>query len=136
VALVNALRACLRDAGATIDDIGHIHAHGLSSRSGDLDEVRAFSQVFGARLKDIPVVAAKSNFGNLGAGSGAVELIASLLAMQHGRLFPLLNYETPDPDCPIAAVTSTDVPPGKSFLNVNVTLQGQASCVLVRAFEG
>jgi 3-oxoacyl-[acyl-carrier-protein] synthase II len=136
VALVNALRACLRDAGATIDDVGHIHAHGLSSRSGDLDEAWAFSQVFGARMRDIPVVAAKSNFGNLGAGSGAVELIASLLALQHGRLFPLLNYETPDPDCPIAAVTTTDVPPGKSFLNVNVTLQGQASCVLVRAFEG
>ena len=59
--------------------------------------------MFGGRSRPLPVTAAKSYFGNLGAGSGMVELIASLLAMSHGRLFRMLNYETPDPECPVAA---------------------------------
>jgi len=78
-------------------------------------------------------VAAKSYFGNLGAGSGVVEAIASTLALQHGRLFPVLNYETADPECPVAAVTSHSAKPGQSFLNLSVTAQGQASCVMIRA---
>ena len=65
-----------------------------------------------------------------------IELIASLMAMHHGRLFPILNYETPDPDCPIAAVTNGAVEPGKIFINLSVTPQGQASAILIRQFEG
>jgi 3-oxoacyl-[acyl-carrier-protein] synthase II len=80
------------------------------------------------------VTAAKSYVGNLGAGGGTVELIASVMALRNDRLFPILNYETPDPDCPISAVRSFDSLPGDSFLNVNVTPQGQASAVLVRRF--
>ena len=60
-------------------------------------------------------MAAKSYFGNLGAGSGMVELIASLLAMQHGRLFPQLNYETPDPECPVAVVADGAIAGGREF---------------------
>ena len=80
-------------------------------------------------------MAAKSYFGNFGAGSGMIELIASLLAMQHGRLFPILNYSTPDPTCPVSAVRNGDVPPGANFINLSVTPQGQASAALVRRFE-
>ena len=58
------------------------------------------------------MIAAKSYFGNLGAASGLVELIASLSAFEHGRLFPVLNYETPDPACQLNVVTAADVPPG------------------------
>ena len=81
-------------------------------------------------------MAAKSFFGNLGAGSGAVEMVASLLAMQHGRLFRVLNYQTPDPQCPLAVVTTDDAPPGDSFINLNVTPQAQASAVMVRRYQG
>ena len=87
-------------------------------------------------MTPVPVVAAKSYFGNLGAGGGVVELIASLLAIQHGTLFPVLNYETPDPECPISVVKpGSELDPGTSVLNVNVTPQGQASSVLVRKFK-
>jgi 3-oxoacyl-[acyl-carrier-protein] synthase II len=82
----------------------------------------------------VPVTAAKSYFGNLGAGSGMVELAASTLALMHDRLFPVLNYETPDPECPLAVVRDTHTKPGDSFLNASVTPQGQASCVLVRRY--
>jgi 3-oxoacyl-[acyl-carrier-protein] synthase II len=134
-AIENALGMVLRTAGAGVDEIGHLHAHGLSTRSGDAEEAQAIDALFSARSKRLPVVAAKSYFGNLGAGSGMVELIASLLALEHDRLFPILNYTTPDPACPVAAVRNGDVPPGANFINLSVTPQGQASAAMVRRFE-
>lgn len=132
-ALANAMRAALRAAKARPSDVGHIHAHGLSTVKCDAEEARAIQDVFGPRAASVPVVAAKSSFGNLGAGSGVVELIASVLALRAKRLFPVLNYETPDPECPVAAVRSADVPAGPSCLNLNITPQGQAAVVIVRA---
>ncbi len=129
------LRGALRDAGASPQDVGHIHAHGASTRSGDVEEAQAICAVFGSAEKQPPVTAAKSYFGNLGAGSGAVELIASVLALRHGELFPILNYHSPDPQCPINAARCDGLRPGPSVLNANVTMQGQASCVLVRAWQ-
>jgi 3-oxoacyl-[acyl-carrier-protein] synthase II len=63
-----------------------------------------------------------------------VELLTSLLALEHGHLFPTLNYEEPDPECPLAVVVDANVPSGDSVLSVNVTPQGQASAVVVRRF--
>ena len=83
----------------------------------------------------VAVTAAKSYFGNLGAGSGLIELIASVLALRNKRLFGVLNYSDPDPECPIAVVRGTEADPGRSFLNVNVTPQGQASAVMIRVME-
>ncbi len=130
-AMANVFRALFQQAGATPGQIGHVHAHGLSTRECDIDEARALGEVFGPPAAAPPVVAAKSYFGNLGAGSGMAELVASLLAMRAGRLFRLLNYQTPDPQCPVAAVCGDDAPPGERFINVSVTPQGQASGVLV-----
>ncbi|HEY5314977.1 MAG TPA: beta-ketoacyl-[acyl-carrier-protein] synthase family protein [Pirellulales bacterium] len=131
-ALANAMRSALSDAGAAPQTVGHIQAHGLGTRTCDADEARAIREVFGSYAQQLPVSAAKSYFGNLGAGSGMVELIAGTLALGEQRLFRVLNYQTPDPECPIAAVCSSDTPAGDSFLNLNVTPQGQASCVMVR----
>lgn len=135
-AMSNVLRNVLKAAGVKPEDVGHIHAHGLSTHSGDIEEAWAINGVFGDRSKPVPVTAAKSYFGNLGAGSGMVEIIASLMAMHNSRLFPILNYETPDPECPIAAVTDGAAEPGKNFINLSVTPQGQASAILIRRFEG
>jgi 3-oxoacyl-[acyl-carrier-protein] synthase II len=132
LAIANVLRALLHDSGMGPDDIDHLHAHGLSTRSCDMEEARAIVGVFGPRARTLPVVAAKSYFGNLGAGSGMVELIASLLALQAGSLFSTLNYETPDADCPIHVVRDRTTPAGKRFINVNVTPQGQASGLVVQ----
>ena len=134
-ALANAIRSVLRNADQRPDMIGHIHAHGLSTLRSDIEESRAIRTVFGSRADRLPIVAAKSYVGNAGAGGGAIELVASLLALEHGRLFPVLNCEDPDPECPIAPVTSCDVEAGESFLNLSVTPQGQASCVLVGSIE-
>ena len=135
-AMSNVLASVLKAAKIKPEEIGHIHAHGLSTRSGDIEEARAIDHVFGSRKTPLPVIAAKSYFGNLGAGSGMVEMIASLMALGHGRLFPILNYETPDPQCPVAAVTNGAMEAGKNFINLSVTPQGQASAILIRQFDG
>jgi 3-oxoacyl-[acyl-carrier-protein] synthase II len=62
-----------------------------------------------------------------------VEIVASLLAMQHGELFPILNYEEPDADCPINAAKAGSSP-GDGFINVNISPQGQAGAIAMRAF--
>jgi 3-oxoacyl-[acyl-carrier-protein] synthase II len=134
-AMCNVLQSVLRSADANANDVGHLHAHGLGTQTCDIEEARAIQEVFGDRSTPLPVTAAKSYFGNLGAGSGMVELIASLLAMQHDRLFPILNYTTPDPECPVSAVRNGDGQPGTSFINLSVTPQGQASAVMLRRFS-
>src|SRR5436853_7899296 len=121
-------------AGVKPDDIGHINAHGLSTRRCDAEEAQAIAEVFGSRQSAVPVVAAKSYFGNLGAASGLIELIGSLLALKHNRLFRTLNYETPDPECPVNVATGDDVPPGDALISTNISPQGQASAVVVRRF--
>ena len=117
------------------EDIGHIHAHGLGTRKSDLAEAQAISQVFGDAARRIPVVAAKSQLANAGAGAGALEVIASLLALNHGHLFPIRNFNELDPECPVRPVTRGDDAAGSSFLNLNMFGRGLASCVAVGAFR-
>jgi 3-oxoacyl-[acyl-carrier-protein] synthase II len=133
-AVRNVLTLALRSARIAPGDVGHIHAHGLGGRYSDAMEAQAIADVFQGRKSPVPVVAAKSYFGNLGAAGGMVELVASLLAQQHGRLFATLNYETRDPDCPVHVVAQGGAQPGDIFINLSTTPQGQASAAVVRRF--
>lgn len=134
-ALASALRLVLQRAQLQPENIGHIHAHGLGTRKSDLAEAQAISQVFGDAARRIPVVAAKSQLANAGAGAGALEVIASLLALNHGHLFPIRNFNELDPECPVRPVTRGDDAAGSSFLNLNMFGRGLASCVAVGAFR-
>jgi len=131
-ALQLALQRALADAGVEPQQVDHINAHGAGTREGDAAEAQALAEVFGPRLAELPVTSAKGHLGNLGAGGGLVELIGSLLALRHGRLFPTRNYQVPDPECPLRVVTDTSTPAGEVLAKLNVTLQGQASCLVVR----
>lgn len=130
----NILVKSIERAGLTPADIGHINAHGLGTTRCDREEAMAIRDVFGDR--PIPVVAMKAFFGNLGAGSGAVEAIGSVLALRHGKLFGTPSFQTPDPQCPVNLSSQAGGDPGKSFISVNVTPQGQAAAVLIKRFEG
>jgi 3-oxoacyl-[acyl-carrier-protein] synthase II len=132
-AVVNALQQALQTAGIRPGDVGHIHAHGLATVDSDIAEAQAIAQVFeGLR---IPVTALKSYMGNLGAGGGLVELIATILSLQHGKFIPVLNHHHTDPRCPIRVVTQPDESPGEIAVNLNFTPQGQASAVVVRRWD-
>lgn len=132
-ALENAIRAAMK-AASSGTDIGHIHAHGLGTVETDAQEANAIAACFGAADKAPPVVAAKSYFGNLGAGSGMLEVISSLLCMAEDRLFHTLNCDTPAADCPIR-IASDETPAGDNFLSLNVTPQGQANAVLIARYR-
>lgn len=134
LALANAMRASLRDAGATPWSVGHVQAHGLSTRTCDEAEARAIRDVFSGVERPVPVSAPKSYFGNLGAGSAIVELIAGSLALRSGQLFATRNYRTPDPACSGIDVVREPRSAGDSFLKLSVTPQGQAACLLVKRF--
>jgi 3-oxoacyl-[acyl-carrier-protein] synthase II len=125
----------LRRSEMEPEQIGHINAHGLGSRESDYAEALAIHDVFGSRQKPIPLSAAKGFFGNLGAGSGTVELIIGILALQRGLLFPTLNFSTPDPECPITPNRENNTPSGQSFIKIAVNPQAQASAILVRQFR-
>ena len=139
IALKNAIKAAMRNANGKDSpkpsSLGHIHAHGLGTVETDAQEASAIEDVFGGPDVAPPVVAAKSYFGNLGAGSGMVEVIASLLCLEEGRLFRTLNCDSPASDCPIR-IADTDTPAGNSFISVNVTPQGQANAVRIAKFTG
>jgi len=130
-ALASSGRAALHSARFDAARLGHVAAHGLATPDGDVEEFRALQELLGPRAERIPVVAAKASMGNLGAGSGMVELIASLLALEAGHLYRTLNFEQPDPACPLAVADSQHAEAGDAFLTWNVTPQGQAAAVLV-----
>jgi 3-oxoacyl-[acyl-carrier-protein] synthase II len=133
-AFKNVYSQALASARLKPDNVGHVNAHGLGTRRCDAEEAEAIAEVFAGRRLPVPVVAPKSYFGNLGAAGGLVELIGSVLSLQHGRLPRTLNYQTPDPECPVNVVAKDGVPPGEAFISASISPQGQASAVAVRRF--
>lgn len=97
LAIRRAIRQSLRSADLAPQDVGHVNAHGVSTVEDDIAEAQAIA----GELGDVPVTAPKSFFGNLAAGTGAVELAATLLGFLHGEVPMTLNYERPDPRCPV-----------------------------------
>jgi 3-oxoacyl-[acyl-carrier-protein] synthase II len=129
-AIRTAIRQALADAELSAADVGHVNAHGLSTRIHDQIEARAIRDTLG----DVPVTALKSYFGNLGAGCGAVELVGTLAAFASNSVPPTLNYQQPDPECPINVVGGaalSGVP--KTALALNQTLMGQSVAMVLSA---
>jgi 3-oxoacyl-[acyl-carrier-protein] synthase II len=133
--LARAIRTALAEAGIGPEDVDHVNAQGYSTVESDAWEARGLQEVFGACRRPVPVFAAKSYFGNLGAGSSTTELAASLLALQDSLVPATLNYEVPDPACPVA-VTRTPQPVTRPHaLKVAFTEMGQCAAVVIRKME-
>ena len=131
-AMVNSIRSALNDAGLSPQDVGHINAHGLGTKQGDIDEAAAIHEVFGSVAETVPVTALKSVLGNSGAGCGTLELAASLLGLKHGVVPATLNYDEPDPECRLNVVHGQPAAiSNKVVLNINVASVGQASALVV-----
>lgn len=129
-AVRRSIQQALREARLSAADLGHVNANGDGSIDGDAMEAAAIRDELG----DIPVTAPKSYFGNLGAGTGAVEMLASVLAFQHGEIPVTLNYEHPDPRCPIQVVHGHPAPLGKpTAILLNQTVTGQAAAAILAA---
>jgi 3-oxoacyl-[acyl-carrier-protein] synthase II len=120
----------LQRADLKPSDIGLVNADGLGSDYEDRIEAEAIR----ATLGDVPVSASKGNFGDLGSGTGAVELAAAVLAMQSGTIPPTRNHEKTATDCPINVVHGQPVAlESSAILKINQTRVGRSfSIVLTR----
>ncbi len=133
--LARAVRTALERAGVGPEDIDHVNAHGLSTVEADAWEARGLREVFGERNPNVPVLAAKSYFGNLGAGSGLAELAASVLGAAHGLVPATLNFEQPDPECPVTVQARPAELRKPHFLKVGFTEMGQCAAVVCRKWD-
>jgi 3-oxoacyl-[acyl-carrier-protein] synthase II len=126
-----AMSAALLEAGLEPSQVGHVNAHGSADAVADLAEARAIARVFGPR--GVPVTALKGYVGTLSSGCGGVELIASLNAVNHGKIPAIRNCDQPDPACEVDLVVGAPRPTRNPiFVNTNLTPLGQAAAVVVR----
>ncbi|MGO9466820.1 MAG: beta-ketoacyl-[acyl-carrier-protein] synthase family protein [Isosphaeraceae bacterium] len=126
-----AITAALFEAGLAPAQVGHVNAHGASTEIADLAEARAIGRVFGPR--GVPVTALKGYLGSLGAACGAVELVANLIGVNHGKIPAILNCDQPDPKCDADLVVDGPRPARKPiFVSTSLTNYGQAAAVVVR----
>jgi 3-oxoacyl-[acyl-carrier-protein] synthase II len=94
-----AMELALRDARLNPADIQYINAHGTGTPLGDEAETKAVKAVFGDHARRLAISSTKSMIGHLLGASGAVELIATVMSINHGMVHPTTNYKTPDPAC-------------------------------------
>lgn len=96
IGVIRVMENCLKDAGVNPEEIDTINTHGTSTPLGDIAELKAISHVFGDHAKNININSTKSMTGHLLGAAGAVEGIASILAMQHNLVPPTINHTTVD----------------------------------------
>jgi 3-oxoacyl-[acyl-carrier-protein] synthase II len=133
---VRAMRIAIRNAGLTPDDVDHVNAHGTSTPVGDRSETAAIKTVFGERAKKIAINSTKSMVGHLLGAAGAIEAVATIMAIHDNKVHPTINYETPDPECDL-----NYIPNKAQDWNVDVAISntfgfgGHNATLLFRRFQ-
>ncbi|WP_440879392.1 beta-ketoacyl-ACP synthase II [Tenacibaculum sp. C7A-26P2] len=96
IGVIAVMKNCLENAGLKPEEVDHINTHGTSTPLGDVAELKAISEVFGEHAKNININSTKSMTGHLLGAAGAIEAIASILAMEHGVIPPTINHSVVD----------------------------------------
>ncbi|MEM9969135.1 MAG: beta-ketoacyl-[acyl-carrier-protein] synthase family protein [Pseudomonadota bacterium] len=99
-----AMAGALQDAGVAAEEVGYINAHGTGTAANDKTECAAVADVFGPHADDLMISSTKSMHGHLIGGTGAVELLACIMALRDGVIAPTIGYEEPDPECALDVV--------------------------------
>ena len=134
---VKAMRYALADAGVEPEDVDHINSHGTSTPLGDVAETQAIKAVFGARAYDVPITANKSMLGHGLGSAGAMETLASVLAIRDNMIPPTINLDHPDPECDLDYVPNT-----ARAANVDIVLKNsfgmgnQNACLVLKRYAG
>ncbi len=130
------MEMALNNSGIKVEDIDYINMHGTSTGLGDIAETKAIKKVFGDQAYKMNVSSTKSMTGHLLGAAGAVEAIASILAIKNNMIPPTINFETPDPECDLNYTFNK--PQEK---NVNIALSnafgfgGHNTSVIFRKFD-
>ncbi|MGB7321461.1 MAG: beta-ketoacyl-[acyl-carrier-protein] synthase family protein [Albidovulum sp.] len=99
-----AIAGALKDAGLTPADVGYVNAHGTGTAANDKIECAAVAHVFGHHANQLMISSTKSMHGHLIGGTGAVELLACIMALREGAIAPTIGYQEPDPECALDVV--------------------------------
>jgi nodulation protein E len=103
---VRAMAWALRDAGIAPERIDYINAHGTGTQANDAIESQAIQTVFSSTAETLPVSSTKSMHGHTLGAAGAIEAIATILALQNGLIPPTVNFTAPDPACHLRVITN------------------------------
>jgi nodulation protein E len=125
-----AMRATLSDAQLSPEQIGYINAHGTGTSGNDQTETRAIRQVFGAHADRMAVSSTKSMHGHALGAAGALEAVATVMAMHENTIPPTANFTTPDPDCDLDIVPNQARPAEIEFALSNSFAFGGLNAVL------
>jgi 3-oxoacyl-[acyl-carrier-protein] synthase II len=106
---VRSMKAAIRDAGVSPNDVDYVNAHGTSTPANDRNETAAMKTVFGEHARKLAVNSTKSMVGHLLGASGAVGSIATVMSIVENKIHPTINYENPDPDCDLFYVPNTSI---------------------------
>lgn len=134
--MIRVMKAALQDANLDVSDIDYINAHGTSTNLNDKAESSAVMKVFGDHATHIKMSSIKSMIGHLLAAAGAVELAATALSVSAGQIPPTINYENPDPECPLDYVTQ-----GAESISLGAAMSqsfgfgGGNACLVVKRYE-
>lgn len=99
-----AIGGVLKDAGLNPQDVGYINAHGTGTAANDKTECAAVADVFGQHADHLMISSTKSMHGHLIGGTGAVELLACIMAVRDGVIAPTIGYQESDPECALDVV--------------------------------
>jgi nodulation protein E len=102
-----AIAGALQDARLNPEDVAYINAHGTGTAANDKTECAAVADVFGPHADNLMMSSTKSMHGHLIGGTGAVELLACIMALRDGIVAPTIGYEEPDPECALDVVPNT-----------------------------
>jgi nodulation protein E len=102
-----AIAGALADARLNASDVGYINAHGTGTAANDKSECAAVAHVFGRDADRLMMSSTKSMHGHVIGGTGAVELLACIMALRDGVVAPTIGYEEPDPECALDVVPNT-----------------------------
>lgn len=135
--MIRVMKQAIEDAGIKITDVNYINAHGTSTILNDKIESFAIMQLFGEQVKNIKTSSIKSMIGHLLAAAGAVECISTVLSIYTGLLPPIINYEVPDPECPLGYVTDkTQLSNPEVAISNSFGFGGGNTCLVIRKFGG
>ncbi|MDC0656684.1 beta-ketoacyl-[acyl-carrier-protein] synthase family protein [Leisingera sp. SS27] len=99
-----AISGALQDGRIDASEVGYINAHGTGTAANDKTECAAVADVFGPQADNLMISSTKSMHGHLIGGTGAVELLACIMALRDGVIAPTIGYEEPDPECALDVV--------------------------------
>jgi 3-oxoacyl-[acyl-carrier-protein] synthase II len=133
---IECLRSALRDAAIEPTSIDYVNAHGTATRKNDPAETAAIRAVFGGHADRLAVSSTKSQMGHLIGAAGAVELLATVFALNEQVLPATINLNRPDPACDLDYVPNAPRPAQvRTVLSNSFGFGGQNAALVVRAFE-